>query len=494
MKKIIATGLSVAMVMGLSGNAFAEETASAPALIYNNMEISGDTADSIPFIENDRTMLPFRYLLEQIGATVDYDEANRLVSAEKDGISIEFSLDDTYIDVTKNGSTQRVIQDTENIIRDDRVFVPIRFISEAFGLNVGWDSYERAAVIVDMQEYARELLENSPKLKQYIDITSNIPDNYTETVSMTFDFSVKAPAIDAEFESGDTTTSVNAEDVDINLSFGIDGELSLNEGAVSSDITADLDTNLFEELGDIGLSTLEDVQFTFMYNDGKFYAKTNLVDKLKEVAPDNEFLNNVSFVVTSDTWFEADIYELFDRLGLPEEMIDVVKASLGTDVNGNYFEQSMGIMPVTITSVADAQAIDMVMDLYADMFEQMITITDNGDGNYEVAINYTKDDFMNMIEQILNSQLASMGESQESMQAAIDEISNALEFEITGTTTVENNIATAAAVVMNMAMDTDGVSMKMNMSVDSTLTPNTDKEIVIPETTLNLIDVLDLLM
>ena len=479
MKKLIATGLSAAMLMGLAGNVFAEDTAAAPSLIYNAVEISGDTADSTPFIENDRTMLPFRYLLEQIGATVDYDEANRMVTAEKDGISIKFSLDDTYIDVTKDGATERIVQDTENVIREDRVFVPIRFMSEAFGLSVGWDSYERTAIIVDMQEYARELLDNSPKLKQFAEISSQMPDNYTETMSMTFDFGFTAP------------TNVDlSEFTNINFSLGIDGELSLNGGAVSSDITADLDTNLFEELAGVGITSLEDVQFTFMYNDGQFYAKTNLVDKLKEVAPDNELLTNISGMVTADTWFRADIYELFEFLGLPAELIDVVKLSLGGDTDGNVFEQAMSAVPLEINSVFQAELIDTQMDLYGDMYEEMLTITDNGDGNYEVVMNFTKDSLMDMMEQLMTAQ----GVSAEEIQVALDEISDALDFEVTGTTTIENNIATASNAVFNMAMDMDEVSMTISMSADAALTPDTNVEIVTPDTALDLINILNLFM
>jgi len=37
--------------------------------------------------------------------------------------------------------------DTAAIIRDERTFVPVRFIAEALGLTVGWDAEARAVLL-----------------------------------------------------------------------------------------------------------------------------------------------------------------------------------------------------------------------------------------------------------------------------------------------------------------------------------------------------------
>lgn len=50
---------------------------------YNIMDIEFYTLDSCPFIENSRTYLPIRFIAEQLGATVDWDEYNQQVIITK---------------------------------------------------------------------------------------------------------------------------------------------------------------------------------------------------------------------------------------------------------------------------------------------------------------------------------------------------------------------------------------------------------------------------
>ena len=119
MKKIISAGMAAAMIVP-SAVVFADEAAqTAPVMLYNNQVVASD--EFVPFITDGRTMLPFRYLLDEIGASVDYDEATRTVKAEKDGTRISFSLDDTYIDIIKGDAVKRINQDVRNEIKDDRV-------------------------------------------------------------------------------------------------------------------------------------------------------------------------------------------------------------------------------------------------------------------------------------------------------------------------------------------------------------------------------------
>ncbi|WP_051280070.1 glycosyl hydrolase family 18 protein [Anaerovorax odorimutans] len=106
-------------------------------VILNNRELVFDIDEGmgIPFIdENNRTLLPLRKPLEAIGAVVKYDEKNKSISVEKDKINIKVFIDKNEIYINENPTTM----DTKAIIKDNRTYIPLRSIFEAFGYKVDW--------------------------------------------------------------------------------------------------------------------------------------------------------------------------------------------------------------------------------------------------------------------------------------------------------------------------------------------------------------------
>lgn len=97
----------------------------------------------LPYIENDRTLIPIRAVAESLGLTVDWDGETRTVTARKDGTDISLVIDS---DVAIVNSVE-VKLDSPAKITDDRTFVPLRFISENFGAAVEWDGDTRTVTI-----------------------------------------------------------------------------------------------------------------------------------------------------------------------------------------------------------------------------------------------------------------------------------------------------------------------------------------------------------
>jgi hypothetical protein len=83
--------------------------------------------DVAPMIMNDRTMVPYRYTGETLGAKVDWDEKTRTVTMTLGAKTLSF-----VIDKTSPG------MDVPATIVNNRTLVPIRYISEAFGAQVNW--------------------------------------------------------------------------------------------------------------------------------------------------------------------------------------------------------------------------------------------------------------------------------------------------------------------------------------------------------------------
>ena len=91
--------------------------------------------DQKPLIKNDRTLVPLRKIFEALGASVEWDQQNKTVTATKDGTLIMLTVGKNIL--FKNGKTSNI--DIAPEVINDRTMVPVRVISESFGCNVEWD-------------------------------------------------------------------------------------------------------------------------------------------------------------------------------------------------------------------------------------------------------------------------------------------------------------------------------------------------------------------
>lgn len=91
----------------------------------------------MPFIDsNNRTQVPLRATMEDFGAKVDWDQENLIATIELDDTKVEVPIGESYI--LKNG--EKILNDTVAQIKDNRTYLPIRAVLEAFGASVDWDN------------------------------------------------------------------------------------------------------------------------------------------------------------------------------------------------------------------------------------------------------------------------------------------------------------------------------------------------------------------
>lgn len=125
------------------------------ALVKNErMPIDDTNENVVPFTENDRTLVPMRFISEAFGADVSYEGGTtEKVTVKLGSDTIELTIGSNIM--KKNGSDITI--DTAAIITgDDRTFVPLRAIAEALGKEVFWD--EMGLIIIsDIKDiYNRE--------------------------------------------------------------------------------------------------------------------------------------------------------------------------------------------------------------------------------------------------------------------------------------------------------------------------------------------------
>lgn len=135
--------------------------------------------DQKPMIDkNNRTLVPVRFISENLGAEVAWDGDQQLVTVEKDGKALSFKIGDNTIKVNDptNGVFTSFQIDTAATLEGGRTLVPLRFITEAFGSSVSWDgktntvliysdSYVKPGTTVYDSQYVVKILEDVLKGK-----------------------------------------------------------------------------------------------------------------------------------------------------------------------------------------------------------------------------------------------------------------------------------------------------------------------------------------
>lgn len=96
-----------------------------------------------PYVKEGSTMVPLRVVAESLGLEVDWNATERRIDLIKYPEHIQLWVDDTKAMVNKKEST--LARPAE--ISRNKTFVPIRFVAEALGAEVNWDSTRKTVYI-----------------------------------------------------------------------------------------------------------------------------------------------------------------------------------------------------------------------------------------------------------------------------------------------------------------------------------------------------------
>ena len=94
--------------------------------------------DTTPFVAGGRTYLPVRFVAETFGVYTTWDSSTRTTILERGTTTVLLTIGSESMIVIKDGAESTVEMGVSPIIRNGRTFMPVRFIAEAFGLNVEW--------------------------------------------------------------------------------------------------------------------------------------------------------------------------------------------------------------------------------------------------------------------------------------------------------------------------------------------------------------------
>ena len=128
----------------------------------NGEDITFEDPEALPKIMNNRTMLAARAFYEKIGAKVDWNGKARTVTVSKDKDKIVLTIGSNKALV--NG--KEVALDSAAIIVNDKTYIPVRFVSEAFGYKVKYDPNEGMPIVDIFNITEKELADKLQELEK----------------------------------------------------------------------------------------------------------------------------------------------------------------------------------------------------------------------------------------------------------------------------------------------------------------------------------------
>lgn len=137
-KKLSLALMSALMLFGVAA-------ASVSAAQKVNVQVDGKNVnfpDAKPYVEQNRVLIPVRFVSESLGAKVDYrkettgNKVNRTIVITQADKTVRMNVNSDKVLV----GDKIITLDVPARLQQERVYVPLRFVSEALGATVDWNS------------------------------------------------------------------------------------------------------------------------------------------------------------------------------------------------------------------------------------------------------------------------------------------------------------------------------------------------------------------
>ena len=104
----------------------------------------------VPIVIDDRTLVPVRFISENFGMTVGWDDATQTITVSGRGYNIIMTLGST--EYTVNGETKTLDVPAQDY--NDRTLIPLRAMTEAIGKQVFWD--DKGLIVISNTEFTAD--------------------------------------------------------------------------------------------------------------------------------------------------------------------------------------------------------------------------------------------------------------------------------------------------------------------------------------------------
>ncbi|WP_239634438.1 N-acetylmuramoyl-L-alanine amidase family protein [Paenibacillus sp. H1-7] len=145
MMRVITALISMLLVSLLLFPMMALAAVQPIQLFLNGKQLNAEVP---PRIIKNNTVVPVRIIAESLGSEVKWEEKSRKVTVDKSGVSIQLFIDKA--EALVNNKSFKL--ETSPTIVEGSTMLPLRFVSEQFGVKVTWDDLTRSVFMFQNEE------------------------------------------------------------------------------------------------------------------------------------------------------------------------------------------------------------------------------------------------------------------------------------------------------------------------------------------------------
>lgn len=368
LKRFTAILSTFTMIAGISVTALAAESDDMQLQINGEM-IAFDNLK--PINRKNRVFVPLRDTLQQMGATVDYDDTLHLTTAQRGDTTIQFHPGETNVTVIKNGVEKNL--ETSMVISSGNTYIPIRFLGEAFDYPVGWDAEQKAALLIDTDKLLADAGSFSI-INRYMEYTRKFAEQ-PYVFKGTFSFELDMPYDETTRELMPITGSGTFEGISEQDKQNMSLAMQLNTEGLKKYIATEAPDEETSEIANAVVNALENIEINYItdISTGKIYFQS----------PAFAFAG-----MDGNAWYYIDLNEIYASMGMDVDFSELVEMTKGDNFNFEYYIKN-ALASIPLTSVNDyndfQQSIGGFVTLFGDnSFQQQ------ADG-YTSEFNFSED-------------------------------------------------------------------------------------------------------
>ena len=342
--------------------------------------------DAVPQIRDSRSYLPMATVFDQLGfKDIQWNDAQRSVTASKDGVTVKLVIGSPSIALTKDGKTTTITTDVAPYIdaATSRTYVPFGLVADALGYKVGWDAGQKAviiddvdAILADNQATYQRMDEYMTYAKSFTQQDQKVTGSYSAALDVdSEDEDIGPMNVDATLKGDYTMLQQGQSAMQFKTGMTADAKIAINGQDVTQAILGDTGVKLPLSL---------DVELRGDVTSGLFYVNMAGLSDLTGI-PDQ-------------TWYKMDLKSMFDQMSDTTGMDYATLMQLSAASADQGFQQTLADIlknaPVTSVNGTTADTLRQLNDMLADSSfkksgsDYVSTMTEDG-ATVKFTLNYS---------------------------------------------------------------------------------------------------------
>lgn len=342
--------------------------------------------DAVPQIRDSRSYLPMATVFDQLGfKDIQWNDAQRSVTASKDGVTVKLVIGSPSIALTKDGKTTTITTDVAPYIdaATSRTYVPFGLVADALGYKVGWDADQKAviiddvdAILADNQATYQRMDEYMAYAKTFTQQDQKVTGSYNAALDVdSEDADIGPMNVDATLKGDYTMIQQGQSAVQFKTGMTADAKIAINGQDVTQAILGDTGVKLPLSL---------DVELRGDVTSGLFYLNMTGLSDLAGL-PDQ-------------TWYKLDLKDMFDQMSDTTGMDYTSLMKMSAASADQSFQQTLADIlknaPVTSVNGTTADTLRQLNSMLADSSfkksgsDYVSTISEDG-ATVKFTLNYS---------------------------------------------------------------------------------------------------------